>query len=109
MSHGTMEDLLLIKGNNSLWSEKDRQDILETALDHYMTKHRKLQVDDCGPLPDVMSSNPTQPEPLPDTISESESDCDSESDLDLDFPEVDYACSGSDGVSSDHELQDGID
>ena len=44
ISHSTMEDLMMIKANQSVWSPKEKDDILDSALDHYMSKRRKLQV-----------------------------------------------------------------
>jgi hypothetical protein len=41
--HSTMENLLLLKVNNINWTEKDRDEIIDSALDDYMSKRRVLQ------------------------------------------------------------------
>lgn len=47
MKHQTMENLLLIKVNDSLWSNKEREELLESALVKYynMAKRRKRKLE----------------------------------------------------------------
>ncbi|XP_077989284.1 zinc finger protein 862-like [Glandiceps talaboti] len=45
MNHETMEDLLVIKANHLVFTEMERSEIIESALDEFMQKRRKLQID----------------------------------------------------------------
>lgn len=44
LNHDTMEDLL-IKANHQVWSEIERDNIIDAALQHFMQKHHKRQLD----------------------------------------------------------------
>ena len=46
LKHKTMENLLLIKINDFVWSEGEKDEILEKALDTYMTGKRRKRVVD---------------------------------------------------------------
>ena len=37
MSHDTLENSVIVSGNNSIWSEKEREEIIDRALE---IKHR---------------------------------------------------------------------
>ncbi|XP_038063160.1 zinc finger protein 862-like [Patiria miniata] len=50
LSHTTMEDLLVIKANHQVWSESERDDIIEASLKNFMSsKRRKRQVQNSTP------------------------------------------------------------
>ena len=40
MSHDTLENSVIVSGNNSIWSEKEREEIIDRALEIYLGKHR---------------------------------------------------------------------
>lgn len=41
MKHRTMESVLIISVNNKNWSQKERDDILERAVDFYLKNDRR--------------------------------------------------------------------
>lgn len=45
MKPETMDDLLVIKVNHATWSPKERDEIIEAALNKHMQKRRKLKID----------------------------------------------------------------
>ena len=45
-SHNLLEMRLCVKINDKNWSEKEKEEILERALEIYMNKRRKLRLDD---------------------------------------------------------------
>ena len=45
LNHNTMENLLLIKANHLAWSDTERSEIIEDALNKHMKTKRKLQID----------------------------------------------------------------
>ena len=44
LRHDTMEDLLIIKANDRLWTATERDAIIDLALTTYMGKRRKLKL-----------------------------------------------------------------
>ena len=40
MSHNTLENSVIVSGNNSISSEKEREEIIDRALEIYLSKHR---------------------------------------------------------------------
>ena len=40
MSHNTLKNSVIVSGNNSIWSEKEREEIIDRALEIYLSKHR---------------------------------------------------------------------
>ena len=40
MSHNTLENSVIVSGNNSIWSKKEREEIIDRALEIYLSKHR---------------------------------------------------------------------
>ena len=40
MSHDTLENSVIVSRNNSIWSEKDREEIIDRTLEIYLSKHR---------------------------------------------------------------------
>ena len=46
MQHDTMEDCLLIAANSSNWSEQDKEEILNKAVEKYLQKKRKTKIVD---------------------------------------------------------------
>ena len=44
LRHDTMEDLLIIKANDRLWTATERDAIIDSALTTYMAKRRKLKL-----------------------------------------------------------------
>ena len=45
MKHDTMEEVILIAGNDSLWSDSERAEILNAAVEKYMSKRRILRME----------------------------------------------------------------
>ena len=46
MTHSVMENLLLLKINNMVWKEKDRNKLIESALTEYTKSRRKIKMDE---------------------------------------------------------------
>ena len=46
MTHSVMENLLLLKINNKVWKEKDRNELIESALTEYTKSRRKIKMDE---------------------------------------------------------------
>ena len=46
MQHDTIEDCLLIAGNNSNWSEQEQEEILNKAVQKYLQKKWKAKIVD---------------------------------------------------------------
>ena len=40
MSHDSLENSVIVSGNNSISSEKEREEIIDRALEIYLSKHR---------------------------------------------------------------------
>ena len=40
MSHNTLENSVIVSGNNSIWSKKEREEIIDHALKIYLSKRR---------------------------------------------------------------------
>ena len=40
MSHDTLENSVIVSGNNSIWSEKEREEMIDRALEIYLSKRR---------------------------------------------------------------------
>ena len=40
ISHNTLENSVIVSGNNSTWSEKEREEIIDRALEIYLSKRR---------------------------------------------------------------------
>ena len=83
MKHETMDELLLIRGNHLVWSEKEREEILDCALNNFMQKRRKLKLstnpDDHDDAEEISQPKKSRQE-SDDLSSESDSDSGSESD-----------------------------
>ena len=45
LKHETLEDLLMVKVNHGNWTEQERNEILQRALDSYMSTRRKVQLE----------------------------------------------------------------
>ena len=39
-SSNTLENSVIVSGNHSIWSEKEREEIIDCALEIYLSKHR---------------------------------------------------------------------
>ena len=82
LSHQSMADLLLIRANHTVWSDNERQDIIEAALTSFTSKRRKrADRGVAGPTRNAFGE-PTaerghQETPVPGSESDSESDSDS--------------------------------
>jgi transcriptional antiterminator len=48
LKHRTMENLLIIKINDLVWNNEEREDILESALNHFLQKRRKIKLENVG-------------------------------------------------------------
>ena len=46
MRHDTMEDCILLAGNNSNWSEQEKEEILNKAVEKYQQKKPKIKIAD---------------------------------------------------------------
>ena len=46
MRHDTMEDCLLIAGNDSYWLEQEKEAIVNKAVEKYRQKKRKTKIAD---------------------------------------------------------------
>ena len=68
-SHDMIDDLMVIKGNNKNWSEKERQEIIDKALAIYLSKSRKRKIDEVSKSIVELSSSSSEEEE-----TESESD-----------------------------------
>ena len=83
MSHGTMEDLMLIRGNDKNWSAKERADLLCRAVEIYLEKRRKVRLDD-GQEPKKQRVEKTSETVVEESSSEEDSESDSDSeDIDI--------------------------
>ena len=40
MSHDTLENSVIVSGNNSIWCEKEREEIIDHAFEIYLSKRR---------------------------------------------------------------------
>ena len=40
LQHNTLENSVIVSGNNSIWSGKEREEIIDHALEIYFSKHR---------------------------------------------------------------------
>ena len=45
MRHDTMEDYLIIAGNQRAWSEQEKNELITRAVDKYLEKRRTKQLD----------------------------------------------------------------
>ena len=45
LKHETLEDLLMVKVNHGNWTEQEQNEILQRALDSYMSTRRKVQLE----------------------------------------------------------------
>ena len=45
MNQNTLEDCLVILGNNSLWKKHEKEEIIRASRELYMSKRRKKQID----------------------------------------------------------------
>ena len=72
MKHDTMEESLLISGNNSLWTDKERDDILNSAVDSYMQKRRFVRMETTVPVQGVDQNQDTPDNSVSDTDSDSD-------------------------------------
>ena len=63
MSHETMEDCMLIAGNSSVWTECEKEEILEVAVEKYMrVKRRITKIDAPAPKERVAMSSGSESE-----------------------------------------------
>ena len=81
LRHDTMENMLMIKGNHRAWSPNDLEQIIDSALDSFMSKRRKCKMAETGKGVFGLAGQP-------DTQEESDdvtllSDTDMESDFDI--------------------------
>lgn len=88
MKHETMDELLMIRANHLVWSENEREQILDCALVNFMEKRRKLKLS-TKPGEEPPSKRSRQISESDDSSSEAESDSElldsgSESDTDHD-------------------------
>ena len=90
MSHTTMEDLMLIKGNDKVWSTGERNEILFRAVQIYMEKQQKTRLDIAeNETQEASCSKKNRLEPtVVDVDSSNSSDSDSWSEFELDIDEL---------------------
>ena len=83
MSHGTMEDLMLIRGNGKNWSAKECADLLCRAVEIYLEKRWKVWLDD-GQEPKKQRVEKTSETVVEESSSEEDPESDSDSeDIDI--------------------------
>ena len=80
MKHQTIEDLLLIKCNNKIWDEKEKEEIIARATSIYLSKRRTTVVSE--PAAKVARLSFQEESESDDELSESLSETHSESDID---------------------------
>lgn len=91
MKHDTINDLVIIKGNDPCWTDNEKRELLKRAEEIYMSTRRKLQVDG-DDSDDYQPKKQKRETPIIDSGDYSEkdlaefSDSDSESDI-VDFSE----------------------
>lgn len=97
MNHVTMESYLLIQVNNAVWSESQRNEIIELALDTFMSKTRKLKVDTNSQFlkqtlgPEQACWRPEAEEDITETESKSDKESESSSDNESSHDEDDLS------------------
>ena len=79
MNHNTLEDCLVILGNDSLWTKHEKGEIIQASRELYMKKRRKKQIDN-----DVLVSLTCDDDESNTEGSGSDNDLDSEDDLVID-------------------------
>lgn len=81
--HTTMENLLLIKINDFSWSDQDREEIIDSALEKYLMKRRVRRLESNTSFQSVMSRglDLKQVEEEDDTREDGATTADDESDL----------------------------
>ena len=47
-AHENMEDLMVIKANDKIWTEAERKEILNLAVEKYLEKRRKVRLAPVG-------------------------------------------------------------
>jgi len=80
-NHETMEALLLIKGHNAIWTEQEREELIQSAVEIYIStaSRRKVKLEESG------SINPLHYAPRKRKYIEVESESNSESEGDTDY------------------------
>ncbi|XP_057291024.1 uncharacterized protein LOC130613711 isoform X1 [Hydractinia symbiolongicarpus] len=78
MAHDTLEDTLIISGNDNLWSPQEREEIIERARVLYMAKRRRLKLNTSEPN---RIDNITDDDRSDDDSCSSDESWDSEDDL----------------------------
>ena len=104
MNHNTLENCLVILGNNSLWKKHDKEEIIQAIREPYMIKWWKKQIDN------VVVSLTCDGDECNTEGSGSNSDLDSEDDLvidDLENTHHDEGASTSEIESSGREEREG--
>ena len=104
MNHNTLENCLVILGNNSLWKKHDKEEIIQAIREPYMIKWWKKQIDN------VVVSLTCDGDESNTEGSGSNSDLDSEDDLvidDLENTHHDEGASTSEIESSGREEREG--
>lgn len=99
MKHETMADLLLIRANHLVWSEKELEDILDCALINYMEKKRKMKLSVSDEK--VVQSN-SESAPSPSKISRQDSNDSSDSSSDVDAESLS-------GSETDHDVDSDVE
>ena len=62
MNHSTMEDCIIISGNDALWSDKERGDIVKAAVEKYLMKRRVKRMAKDKPTPIEVESSAEEDE-----------------------------------------------
>ena len=105
MNHNTLEDCLVILGNDSLWKKHEKEEVIQASRELYMSKRQKKQIDN-----DVVVSLTYDGDEINTEGSGSNSDLDSEDDLvtdDLENTHHDEGVSTSEIESSGIEESEG--
>ena len=103
LSHENIENVLLLKGNDKLWSQTERNQIINGAVNNYLKKRRKLT----EKVTDNNENNSVMEESL--TESTEHSDSDEESIEYEERNEKSDECIESDSAESISDLQESDD
>ena len=80
LKHETMDDLLVIKANDSTWTPQEKEEIIECALAKHMSTRRKLKLDEGLASENTKKATITQRASIAETDSVSSTSCSDDSD-----------------------------
>ncbi len=77
-AHETMEDLMVIKANDKIWTEAERKEILNLAVEKYLEKRRKVHLAPVGIDKEAASAPKKRPAEPVTFLEDSSASSDSE-------------------------------